>query len=45
MGVVSGLINVPNQSAEEIIDEIILKATEVLQASHRALNQQRAARL
>ena len=30
MGVVAGLVNKPNQSAKEIIDEIVLEAAELL---------------
>lgn len=30
MGVVAGMVNKPNQSAKEIVDEIVTEAAEIL---------------
>ena len=33
MGIVAGLVNKPNQSAEEIVDEIVAEASELLESA------------
>ena len=33
MGVVAGLVNKPNQSAEEIVSEIVLEAVDILNSA------------
>jgi hypothetical protein len=35
MGVVAGLVNTPNQSAKEIVDEIVSQAAEILGSANR----------
>jgi hypothetical protein len=45
MGVVSGLVNQPNQSAEDIVNEIMTRAVAVLQASQKTLSRHNAAKL
>ena len=35
MGVVAGLVNKPNQSAKEIVDEIVAQAAEILSSANR----------
>lgn len=35
MGVVAGLVNKPNQSAKEIVDEIVAQAAEILSSADR----------
>ena len=35
MGVVAGLVNKPNQSAKEIVDEIVSEAADVLGSANK----------
>jgi hypothetical protein len=35
MGVVAGMVNKPNQSAKEIVDEIVSQAADILNSANR----------
>ncbi len=35
MGVVAGMVNKPNQSAKEIVDEIVAEAAEILGSANQ----------
>jgi hypothetical protein len=39
MGVVAGMVNKPNQSAKEIVDEIVSEAAEILSSTGQFVAQ------